>query len=243
MMEVHYVHFEEIDSTNTWAKTHFDELNPQMLTCITAGRQTAGHGRYGRAWASKKGNLHLTLAFSLPLNSPLLPHLAQILTFALWQCLEKEGLSPQIKWPNDLLIDGKKLSGVLVEAFPHEQATGLALGIGVNVNAPIEIEQETTSLFETTGKRWHLDELRDRIIERFQANFQLLQEEGFPPFKAAMERCLAYKGEKISCHLGEKTVEGILEGLSQEGALIVQSEDGTTHIFSSGEITHLRLGQ
>ena len=86
-MEVQYIHFATIHSTNSWAKTHGLELDPKKLTCITADTQTASYGRHGRKWISKKGNLHCSLFFVVPTNHFIIPNIAQVTAFSLSQVL------------------------------------------------------------------------------------------------------------------------------------------------------------
>src|ERR1700722_12425114 len=108
---IFYFHFDTIDSTNTWAKKNARTLDPDHLTCITAQEQTAGRGRFKRAWtADRAQNILATLFFTLPKDSPILLNLGQILSLSCVKVLEKRGFSPQIKWPNDLLLSGKKVA-------------------------------------------------------------------------------------------------------------------------------------
>ncbi|NGX59339.1 MAG: Bifunctional ligase/repressor BirA [Chlamydiae bacterium] len=229
VMEVHRIHFTEIDSTNAWAKEHGAEFDPKKLTCITADVQTAGRGLYAnRRWVSKKGNLHMSLFLAIPPD----PNLSQILPFAAVQVIQKENLFVQIKWPNDVLVEGKKICGVLVENTPQ----GVVLGLGMNVNTKIETDQPTTSLKELTKKEWDLENLALAISEKFLENWQ----KGFLALKEEFEKLLAYKGESITCKIGEKILEGILLGITDEGHLQIEREDGTIHQIFSGEIHQLR---
>jgi len=239
-MEVHTLHFPSIDSTNGWAKAHFDQLDPFAVTCITADLQTKGKGRYRREWISKKGNLALTLAFTVSADSPLLPHLAQLLSLSIWEVLNQNGVTAEIKWPNDLLVDEKKLGGILVETFPFQDGHGVVAGVGLNVNAPVSPDQIAISLIEISSKKWDLTFLRDKITHQFLAHLTRFSEEGFAPAKQKLESCLAYKGEMISCEVGARKIIGVLEGLSDLGELLVRTkEQGVCTLFSA-EITHLR---
>jgi len=172
-MEVHIIHFESIDSTNNWAKEHAKSFDPDKMTCIIAQIQTAGRGCYAKQWVSKKGNLTMSLFFHHSLRDPLLPHLAQLLSYTTYQVLKKEKVEAQIKWPNDLLYQGKKLCGILAETVHLDDVVGVIIGIGLNVNAAIETDQPTTSLFEITGRTWDLTELANKIIGQFQIDLKL----------------------------------------------------------------------
>lgn len=230
-MEVHRIHFDCLDSTNTWAKAHSGEFDPKKLTCISASTQTKGHGRFNHPWVSKQGNLHISFFFCLSPGDPRLPNLAQIAAFAICSLLLEKGFSIQIKWPNDLIFDKKKLGGILVETTPIGKQLGIIVGIGLNVNAPIE---GFISLSEIKGAPWDLESLIDEMIFRFQKEL----EKGFSP--QAFDALLAFKGELVSCYVGDKLIEGTLLGLNDQGQLKLKLSDGTVAHFSSGEINILR---
>src|SRR3989339_1701180 len=108
---INYIHFQSIDSTNTWAKNHASTLDPQKITCITAHEQTAGRGRFQKKWISPKGeNLYCTFFFTVPIGSSFIPNLGQILSISACKLFTHLGFPAQIKWPNDLLISGKKIA-------------------------------------------------------------------------------------------------------------------------------------
>src|SRR3989344_8972784 len=102
-MELIEISLDKIDSTNTYAKKHAAEFASDKIACITAEEQTGGRGRYQRTWLSPRGvNLYVTFAFLLPKKTPHLTSLAQMMTCSLASLLLLEGLSPKIKWPNDV---------------------------------------------------------------------------------------------------------------------------------------------
>lgn len=228
-MEIERIHFETIDSTQDFAKKHDGQFDPKKITCITAGSQTAGRGRIkGRSWVSNKGNLHMTLFFVAPFD----PNLAQIVAFSVAKVLERIHVSSSIKWPNDLLHQGEKICGCMVETTEH----GLIIGIGLNVNAPIETDQPATSLFEITKKTWDLEPIAINIIEEFLKNWK----KGFQKLRDEFEHMLAYKGEKVRVHIGKEQIEGIYIGITKKGHLQIQKENGTIVEILSGEIQRLR---
>lgn len=227
-MEVKRIHFKTLESTQNFAKQHAREFDPKQMTCITADVQTGGRGRVkGRKWVSKKGNLHMTLFFVAPLD----PNLAQILTFSVASVLRMLDIICQIKWPNDLLYDKKKICGCMVEKI-HE---GLVMGIGLNVNTPVETDQPTTSIYEITGKKWELDPIARAITNEFLKNWRL----GFAALQAEFEKLMAYKGQWIQVLVGHNIIEGICQGISKKGYLQIQKETGKIFQISSGEIQKL----
>lgn len=231
-MEVHRIHFDSLDSTNVWAKAHSQEFDPKKLTCICAKIQTSGYGRFNRPWVSKKGNLFCSLFFCLPPQDSRLLNLAQITTFAICSYLIENGINAQIKWPNDLIFDKKKLCGILVETTSiDEHQLGVIVGIGLNVNAPID---EFISLSEITGSHWDLDSLLEEIIQRFLKEL----EKGFS--LDSYEPLLAFKGELITFNVGNRSFVGTLLGLNEQGQLKLKLTDGSVAHFASGDVNILR---
>lgn len=228
-MDVYWIHFATIDSTNTWAKEHAQEFDPKKLTCIVADMQTAGRGRFSRSWVGAKGNLMMSLFFHLDPKDPILPNLAQILALSCIRILRIDEI--QIKWPNDLVVDGKKLAGILVETVP---AGGVVVGLGMNVNVPVETDQAATSLYELTGRKWNLKELRGQIVTRFQKDLK----GGFVPEE--FEEVLAYQNQQISCLVGKEMIEGMLIGINDRGQLKIKLADESIRTIYSGDIQRLR---
>jgi BirA family transcriptional regulator, biotin operon repressor / biotin---[acetyl-CoA-carboxylase] ligase len=238
---IHFIHFDMIDSTNTWAKKNASTLDQNELTCITALEQTAGRGRFDRKWISPKGqNIYATLYFSLPLRCPYIANLGQILSLSCITVLKKKGFQPQIKWPNDILLSGKKVAGILCETICFEERIGIALGIGINVNMQQDlletIDQPATSLAQLSGQTWTLEQILEPILEQFIHDLELLESQGFEPFRQTYEELLAFKGKTITCHDGDKILKGICHSVNAEGRLNLLLEDGSLRTISAGEI-------
>jgi BirA family biotin operon repressor/biotin-[acetyl-CoA-carboxylase] ligase len=235
------IHFDCIDSTNTYAKTHSREFDPDQITCITADEQTAGRGRFQRSWISPpKVNLYTTFYFRLPPKTPHLISLAQVLAFSLASILIQNGLQPRIKWPNDIQLNGKKLSGVLCETFFSEHFVEIFLGIGINVNmeasALADVGQPATSLKIETGKTWDKQKLLHQLEKQFLADLEQFEKSGFFPFHTPFENLLAYRGQTIRCFDGKKEWVGICYSLTSDGQLNLRLPDGSMHTVISGEI-------
>jgi BirA family biotin operon repressor/biotin-[acetyl-CoA-carboxylase] ligase len=155
-MKIQYIQLDTIDSTNNWVKAHLSELS--SLTCVTAVEQTAGRGRFKREWVSPRGqNIYATLFLTVPLGTGYLCNLGQLMAFACAKTLRGIGFSAEIKWPNDVLIQGKKIAGVLTETVTQKEAIGVVIGIGMNINMPEEalqaIDQPATSLLQLSKKK------------------------------------------------------------------------------------------
>jgi BirA family biotin operon repressor/biotin-[acetyl-CoA-carboxylase] ligase len=238
---IYYIHFDTIDSTNTWTKKNAATLDPHQLTCVTALEQTAGRGRFMRKWLSPRGqNIYASLYFCLPLDCPYLINLGQILSLSCIAVLNKKGFLAQIKWPNDILLDGKKVAGILCETVFFQDRIGVVLGIGINVNMSQElldtIDQPATSLAQLSGQTWTLEQILEPVLNQFLKDLGTLQTKGFESFRSKYEKLLAYKGEEITCNDGIKTLTGICHSINADGKLNLLLSDGQITTLSAGEL-------
>lgn len=241
MILINYIHFESLESTNRWAKEHAATLDFEKITCITASEQTAGRGRFSRKWFSPSGqNIYASYVFTVPPGSSYLSNLGQILIYSCAMALKEKGFETKIKWPNDLLIQKRKVAGVLSETFPLNGETVVILGIGLNVNMQKEflrrIDQPATSLAHISKREWDLQELLTSLSSHFVQNLIRLKAEGFSYFQAPFEKLLAYKNESISCNIGVKTLQGICHRITENGYLEVILPTGEKTLVAAGEI-------
>lgn len=156
-MKIVDICLDTIDSTQTHAKTHGQSFDKTKITCITAEEQTAGKGQFERKWISPRGvNLYTTFYFHLPNPTENITELSILLAKCIKKVLIDNGLAPTMKWPNDVLVNGKKIAGVLCETIFHEKYIEIILGFGLNVNMEIEdlakIDQAATSMKNETGR-------------------------------------------------------------------------------------------
>jgi BirA family biotin operon repressor/biotin-[acetyl-CoA-carboxylase] ligase len=163
MKAIIHHHFKVLDSTNDWAKQGMDQWDREGITLITAEEQTAGRGRFGKKWLSPPGqNLYATFIFFLEESQVELSQLVQLLAHSTTKMLKDCGFESTIKWPNDILVNSKKIAGILCEivTVPDSETRGIILGIGLNVNMPVEslslIDQPATSLLAESGKTWDI---------------------------------------------------------------------------------------
>ena len=232
---------ESVDSTNNWARQHLDSFPGDAFVCITAEEQTAGRGRFQRTWVSPAGvNLYMTFAFKMDKNALHLNSIGQVIALTIAGMLIHEGLQPKIKWPNDVLLNGRKVAGVLVETVLHRDYTDVIAGIGLNVNMPpkdlANIDQPATSLLVETGELWNRFFVRKQLQDRFVVDFLLFKKEGFTPFHHPFENLLAYKGQTIRCFDGQKEWTGICHSITNDGRLNLSMPNGEIHVVSAGDI-------
>ena len=242
---MNYIHFETIGSTNTWAKMHAGTLDPDKITRITADVQTAGRGRFNRVWLSPKGeNILATFFFTLPKHSPILSHVGQILGLSCAAVLERHGFSPQIKWVNDILLEEKKVAGILAETVTLDNSMGVAVGIGININMKQEaldvIDQPATSLAALSGRAWSVQELLGELTQQFVLDLNTLKTAGFSPFHKQYDKLIAYKGKTVTCSNGSALVTGICRSVDQEGQLLIELPSGKIEKIFSGELLPMK---
>lgn len=232
-MQIKHYHLESIDSTNNWAKSHIQEFNKNELTYITADFQTAGRGRFKRAWVSPpKQNLLATYVLWLGQFDFNLP---QVLALAVADFLKPRGFNVQLKWPNDLLINGKKFAGILSETIEEDNGRWLILGIGLNLNMPSEtlklIDRPATSLLNESGKEYSPDEMGRLLAAYFEKS--VAHYHSFGPFYDRFKEKLIHKnGDSIK--IGND--HGTFLDFNKDGSITLLLDDGRTKTFISGEI-------
>ncbi|MCB1084996.1 MAG: biotin--[acetyl-CoA-carboxylase] ligase [Chlamydiia bacterium] len=235
------IHLEKVSSTNTYAKENFSQFHPQEITRVTADEQTAGRGRFNRSWVSpSKENLYLTYCFTTKKDGMEVNNLSQILALSIAKLLDQEGLKPQIKWPNDVLINGKKIAGILCETIDLNDHFGVILGTGINVNMGDEalagIDQPATSFLAETGKTHKLSSLLTSLETFFLRDYEIFKTDGFKPFFPAYNGLLVQKGKTVTLKQGKEMITGTVHSLNPDGRLNLELPDGSVQTLSSGEI-------
>lgn len=221
-----------VDSTNAFAASLAPGLSGPAW--VIAGEQTAGRGRRGRPWASPRGNFY----GSLVMKPDCPPDQAALRSFAAAlalhdACVELTGL-PQafaLKWPNDVLLNGGKLAGILLESAGQGGRLGhLVIGIGVNlIGAPPVTAVEPgavtpVSLLGETGLRIPPETFLDHLAPAFARWEALLQSQGFAPLREAWLARAARLGEVIRARTGTTTREGIFDTIDASGALVLLTQ-------------------
>jgi len=230
-----------LDSTNSALQRL--PVKQQSGTAIMAELQTEGRGRRGRQWYSPKGgNLYLSLGwcFNKPLSE--LGCLPLVVALSTATALTRSGLQRHlIKWPNDLMLDGKKLCGCLVEMQGDARGPCHAcLGVGINIQmssseADSAIDQPWTDL-----QTWLPDCSRNRLaallLEELITQLSLFSEKGFSPFKSHWQRMDGLKGQQVDIAAGQGTLSGTVSGINDNGALILDTGVETLSLHS-GEVS------
>ena len=227
--------FDELDSTNTYLKTHCTEWPDK--TVVTAERQTAGRGRYDRKWVSQAGGLYFSVLIK-PQSTDFLPNFTQLMALCVCNAAKKLGANVWLKWPNDVLADGKKLCGILTELLSGSNGINAAvIGIGINVNTPVfapELHGKATSLLLETGRVTDENVLAAALLRELGAAREALRgncEAYMTEYAAA---CVTV-GRRVLVLRGDQTRPALAIGLDDCGALRVRYDDGTEETISTGE--------
>ncbi|MDP1879362.1 MAG: biotin--[acetyl-CoA-carboxylase] ligase [Parachlamydiaceae bacterium] len=240
--EIKEIYFEQIDSTNTWAKNHWLEWLSNGVTLIVANEQIKGRGRFNREWKSPKSvNIYATFCFWVDENRHDIGNIPQILAIQIVQLLQKKGLHSSIKWPNDILASGKKIAGILCETIVRENKKGVICGVGINVNMTEgmlkEIDRPCTSLLMETGQAFHSKELLDELKKMFKCSLNTFLLEKFDSFYEDYQKFFNLKkGDPITFLNDEKIFHGFFDSVLSDGSIKILIEKDIFKILHSGEI-------
>ena len=200
---------------------------------LRAERQTAGRGRHGRAWTSRPGNLYASTLLRLRPSDPPAATLAFVAAVALHEAVGVFGLAAQLKWPNDLLVAGAKLSGILLERSDD----AVVAGIGVNLaNHPDLPDRPATSL-AAQGASVAPDAFLDGLADGFARWLARWRGEGLAAVRAAWLAAAHPMGTALSVRLPDGTAhEGLFGGLDADGALILRLASGQRHVIHAADV-------
>ncbi|MEJ5227662.1 biotin--[acetyl-CoA-carboxylase] ligase [Thermodesulfovibrio sp.] len=239
--------YDEVESTNSVAYELLKKGYPSG-TVVIADRQTKGKGRLGRKWISPAGkNLYMSIA----VKPNITPKYATMITLtsvvACTTALRRHtDIAVLIKWPNDMLVDHKKVGGILSEIkIEGEKIKAAVVGIGINVNMteediPEEIKDIATSLRICKGEEFSRALLAIEIIKEFDKWYQLLEKKNR---KTIIDRWMQLSGtigRQVKIVLTEREIIATAEAIDEEGRLIVKLSDGTYEKISAGDVTLLR---
>lgn len=237
------VYVESCTSTQLLAHEQAQE-NAADGTVILAEEQTSGKGRMARVWESKARKGIWMSVITRPVLTPQqAPQMTLVAAVAVTRAIEElTGLAPQIKWPNDILLDGKKVTGILTElqADP-DLIKAIILGIGINVNQsemdfPLELKPIATSLKMALGESVNRAALIAKILGYLEYYTKLYETHGFSPIKLLWEGYSNTAGKRIRAVMLNETIEGTALGISNEGMLELKLDDGTIRGIYSADI-------
>lgn len=233
---------EEVDSTNSYAKKNIGKISDR--TAVIAKCQTSGRGRLNRSWVDLgDGNLFLSIVLK-PSNSyhDIYSNLTQYLSVVLCKVLEEYGLQPQIKWPNDVLINNKKIAGILAETVMNANCLkGVILGIGVNLNSNQEDinnipNKIATALNIEINKHVNIEEFTDKLLDKFFENYDEFINTGFSNIKDDYIKRNCFLNNEIKVQVFNRTEEGLAQEINNKGELILKNKNNQNVTLMIGDI-------
>ena len=235
-------HFQEIDSTNNFAKT-LDGSAPDG-TVIVAEKQTGGKGRLGRVWSSLKGGLYFTLFLTPKIDPMKASKLTQVAAAALVKVLRDKNINAEIKWPNDIYLNGKKLTGILTEMKCEIDCINyIIIGIGINVNIDSsgfndEVKETATSLLIEEGHKFNRTEILTSFLNIFENLYvDVIENDDFSDVVSLCRKYSMLIDKQAYWINGKNKVKVTCLGLNDNGELVVKTENGEEKSILSGEIT------
>jgi len=235
--------YDVIGSTNTTAMQMAEEGAPHG-TLVVADRQDSGKGRRGRSWIVPAG---IAIAMSIVLKPQELlpehaPQITLVAALAVARAIgEQTGLSVQIKWPNDIVIDGKKVCGILTEMSTQiDYINHIVVGIGINVHNeqfPEELADRATSLYLAGGRHYSRAVLVEAVCEQFEHFYEIfMRTQDMSGLKEVYDACLVNRGKRVRILDPKGEYDGTAQGITPQGALEVDTGDGC-RLVDSGEVS------
>lgn len=236
-------YFDTTGSTNEDAKQKLAEGNPDG-TLVVADMQTKGRGRRGRSWNSPKGD---SIYMSLALKPAFLPDKASMVTLVMALSVTKAirkitAAAAMIKWPNDIVVNGKKVCGILAEMnMDKNEIASVVIGVGINVNGrefPEEIKETATSLFIETAGEISRAQLIVEILKQFETEYEkFLAKEDLSLLLAEYNSFLINRDKKVKILDPKKEWEGTAKGINEKGELLVEADQGQLVEVYAGEVS------
>ena len=244
-MNITLLTYDILDSTNTEALKLAREGAGEGL-CIVARQQTAGRGRYGRTWVSERdAGLYFSVVLRPTIDSQYLPLITLMAGVAVHDTLREFGVTSDIKWVNDVLVDEKKISGILAETTETEAGLAVVVGIGMNItssNFPPDLVATATSLEDNSPTPISREDLIEKLTTHIGHFYDTLHDENGPAdiIDNWRMRSSYYSGKIVRVALESETVTGVTDGLEPNGALRLKRSDGSLLIIQAGDVEHLR---
>jgi BirA family biotin operon repressor/biotin-[acetyl-CoA-carboxylase] ligase len=238
----HIHHYFKAASTNRIAFDRGHAGDPHG-TVVIAEEQTAGRGRAGRAWHSEKtSGIYVTVLLRPSISPILAPLITMVAGLAVRDAvLEETGLAPDLRWPNDLLMAGKKFCGILTEMHAEpDRVRFVIVGIGVDVNhasMPAALSGIATSLRMVTGRTHSRLQILTRLLHNLETYYNRFVAEGPAPILARFTEVSSYaRGKRVRITTGGETYTGTTDGLDPSGLLRVRRDDGRCEVVISGDV-------
>jgi len=237
------IYYDEIDSTNLEAH-RLAKKGGEHGIVVAAGSQSAGRGRLGRSWNSPaESNIYMSLLLRPDLEPDQAPMLTLVMACSVAETIrETTGLDAQIKWPNDIVVNGKKVCGILTEMNAEVgRINYVVIGVGINVNTegfPEELQEMATSLSMEAARTFFKEDILSEVLTHFEKDYAIFIKTGsFRKLKSRYENLLVNRGKMVKI-LGEtEPYQALALGINEKGELLVRREDGSETTVYAGEVS------
>lgn len=228
MTKIKIYNFDEIGSTNDFAESIAYKKEDSI---ITAAVQTNGHGSKGRSFVSERGGLYITaLRFYEDFKASEVFKIMMNASVSVCRTMEKFSISPSIKWPNDVFVNGKKICGILINnSFSGGCITKSVVGIGVNIenNLPEELKEIAVNMKDSGAKGYSFERVREELIKNLSRDFSVEEYKSY----------IGFFGKKITLIEGENKRIVTAKDVDNTGRLIVEDENGNISSVSAAEVS------
>ena len=236
-------HYDAIGSTNEKAYELAESGVPEG-TIVAAEEQSRGKGRMGRVWASPRGGgIYVSLVLRPDVEMDEIPTITLIAASSIARAIKKvSGVDAGVKWPNDLFVNGKKVSGILTEIKAQpDNVDFLVLGIGINVNTPAgKLPHTATSLKTETSSPWDRVELLRVTLEEIEKDYEEFKKNGFPALRDECKKRSILLGRKVEISEHKKVIKGTVSDIDEKGVLIVEDAKGGLKRVFAGDVVLCR---
>ncbi|QDI89978.1 biotin--[acetyl-CoA-carboxylase] ligase [Salicibibacter halophilus] len=233
----------KVTSTQTLAKEAYREGTAHG-TAVVASEQTGGKGRMERPWQSpEQTSISVSIVVKPDISLREAPQLTLVTAVAVAETLQQTTQLPvQIKWPNDIYINDRKVSGILTEMQAEaDKMQMMIVGIGLNINQKQthfheDLQEKATSLYAESGKEWPRAQILQALFISFEKWYDAWIENGFADIREAWESYAALYTQPVKAMQGNQTVVGHMLGINREGVLQLKDQDGKIHLIYSGDL-------
>ncbi len=238
--------FDSIDSTNNYLVAHAKKLNRKNAVCF-AEHQTAGRGRLGRSWVSPfLSNIYLSILWNFPFDLPALSGLNIVMGVSIIKVLQQltKNQDLKLKWPNDVLWNNKKLSGILIDIIGEYNGTcSVVIGIGLNINMSKnltdEIKKPWTAINQITDATLSRNKIAGALLEAIIENVIQFSKSGLTPFIDEWNYFDYLAGKSIKISTGTHSLTGIAQGIDEHGRLLLKLDNNKIETITSGDASIL----
>jgi BirA family biotin operon repressor/biotin-[acetyl-CoA-carboxylase] ligase len=219
--------FDNLPSTNAYAKENIKELKHKDI--ILAQTQSEGKGRMQRVWLSPHGGLYFTIVLKpQDIDALFLQSLTQAMALAVCKTINAQGIKSYIKWPNDVLCEGKKVCGILSQAvYDNQTLSGILIGTGVNIAKQTFDCGKPAAALQDFGLTLSKEAFLEHLINNFEALYEQIIKQGFKAIKQDFKHNFPYLGKDTQIVMQQKTVAGKVFDLDDCGRLLLKTANGT----------------